>query len=153
MSLSQFLRRAPAAAALAAALAAPALAAQAPAAPAAAQPLPGPRTFTALAAGEEIRVDAQLDEAAWAAATPIDVPYEYFPGDNTPAPVRTDCRITYDRSALYMGCTAHDDNPGRIRANFTDRDAALGDDHVTLLVDPGPRGALPPGRGAGRLDP
>lgn len=138
MSLSQLLRRLPAAA-LAAALAAPALAAQAPAAPvppAAAPALPEPRTFTALVAGEAIRVDAQLDEAAWAAATPIDVPFEYFPGDNTPSPVRTDCRITYDRSALYLGCTAYDDNPERIRANFTDRDAALGDDHITLLVDP-----------------
>jgi hypothetical protein len=136
MSLSQFLRRAPAAAALAVALAAPALGAQAPAQPAPPPALPGPRTFTAVPAESAIRVDAQLDEAAWAAAQPIDVPYEYYPGDNTAAPVRTDCRITYDRSALYLGCTAYDDNLERIRANFTDRDAATGDDHITLLVDP-----------------
>jgi hypothetical protein len=139
MSLTQFLRRAPAAAVLAAALAAPALRAQAPAPgtqPPPAPALPAARTFTALSAESAIRVDAQLDEAAWAAATPIDVPFEYFPGDNTAAPVRTDCRITYDRSALYLGCTAYDDDPGRIRANLTDRDAALGDDHIVLLVDP-----------------
>jgi hypothetical protein len=134
MSLSQALRRYPAAAALTAALAGTALHAQAPAP--AAQPLPGPRTFTAVPASDAMRVDAQLDEAAWAAATPIDVPYEYFPGDNTAAPVRTDCRITYDRSALYLGCRAYDEQPDRIRANYTDRDAATGDDHVTLVVDP-----------------
>jgi hypothetical protein len=144
MSLSQSLRRYPAAAALVAALAATALHAQAPAPvqaqtpPAAPQTTPpaGPRTFTTTVAEGPIRVDAQLDEPAWAAAAPIDVPFEYFPGDNTPAPVRTDCRITYDRSALYLGCTAYDDNPRNIRANFTDRDRATGDDHVTLVVDP-----------------
>jgi hypothetical protein len=138
MSLSQSLRRYPATAALVAAVAATALHAQAPASVRAQepQPLPGSRTFTAAVADGAIRVDAQLDEAAWAAAAPIDVPFEYFPGDNSPAPVRTDCRITYDRAALYLGCTAYDDQPARIRANLTDRDAATGDDHLTLVVDP-----------------
>lgn len=136
MSLFQAFRRYPAAAALVAALSATALRAQAPAPAQDAQPLPGPRTFTAVSATGAMRVDAQLDEAAWATATPIDVPYEYFPGDNTPAPVRTDCRVTYSGAALYLGCTAYDDNPQRIRANLTDRDDATGDDHITLLVDP-----------------
>lgn len=133
-------RRYPALAALAASLAATALGAQTPAAPAAAPParpeLPPSRTFTALAAEEGMKIDARLDEAAWATATPIDIPYEYFPGDNTPAPVQTDCRITYNTSALYVGCTALDANPGAIRANLTDRDAALQDDHIILIVDP-----------------
>ncbi|HYW06749.1 MAG TPA: DUF5916 domain-containing protein [Longimicrobium sp.] len=114
-------------------IAAAALPAQTPAARA---PLPAPRTFAASVSEGAIRVDAQLDEAAWNSATPIDIPYEYFPGDNTPAPVRTDCRITYDREALYLGCRAHDPEPRRIRANLTDRDAATGDDHITLMVDP-----------------
>jgi hypothetical protein len=136
-------RRYPALAAFAASLAATALGAQTPAAapaPAAAPPaapaLPDPRIFTATSAESGMKVDARLDEAAWESATPIDIPYEYFPGDNTPAPVRTDCRITYDASALYLGCTAFDDEPGRIRANLSDRDAALQDDHITLIVDP-----------------
>jgi hypothetical protein len=131
----RMVRTSPALLALAAGLAGTGLGAQAPA-PAARPQLPPPRTFTAVAATEGFKIDARLDEAAWATATPIDVPYEYFPGDNTAAPVQTDCRITYDTSALYLGCTALDPEPRAIRANLSDRDAALQDDHISLIVDP-----------------
>ena len=30
-----------------------------------------------------IRIDAQLDEPAWASATPVPVAFEWYPGDNT----------------------------------------------------------------------
>jgi hypothetical protein len=119
----------------AAAPANPAPANGAPARPAA-RPRPEARTFVASQTTAAVRVDGVLDDAAWSAAQPFDLPYEYFPSDNTPAPVRTECRIAYDDAALYFGCTAFDPEPGRIRANFTDRDAALGDDNVSLILDP-----------------
>lgn len=100
------------------------------------RPRPEPRTFVAGTAETPVRVDGVLDDAAWAAAEPFDLPYEYFPADNAPAPVRTECRLAYDAATLYFACTAHDPEPHRIRANFTDRDAALGDDNVSLFLDP-----------------
>jgi Domain of unknown function (DUF5916)/Carbohydrate family 9 binding domain-like len=131
----QTLRRYPALAALAAGTAAAELPAQAPAAPAQA-PLPASSIYPVQPAEGAMKVDAQLDEAAWARATPIGIPYEYFPGDNAPAPVETDCRVTYDASNLYLGCVAKDPQPDQIRANLSDRDGALADDHVTFVIDP-----------------
>lgn len=124
----------PAVAALAAALGATGLAAQAP--PAAAPALPSARIFTVQPTEVEIKVDARLDEAVWESAQPIDIPFEYFPGENAAAPVRTDCRMVYNTGYLYLGCTAFDPEPSRIRANLSDRDGALQDDHLMLLVDP-----------------
>jgi hypothetical protein len=83
-----------------------------------------------------VSVDGVLSDAAWADATPIELAYEYLPGDNAEPPVRTECRVTYDALNLYLGCTAFDPQPERIRANYTDRDRALQDDHIVLLLDP-----------------
>ena len=125
------------ASALAAALLwAPGLAAQAPGPGAPGDTAYGPRTFAVLASDAPVRVDGVLDEAVWQSAAQVDVPWEYFPADNAPAPVRTACRVTYDQDALYLGCTAHDPDPSAIRANLTDRDAALDDDHLVFIVDP-----------------
>ena len=88
-----------------------------------------------LAAGP-VRVDASLDEAVWAEAQPIDLAYEWFPGDNAAPPVRTECRVAYDDTAVYVGCTALDPEPSLIRANFTNRDQAAADDHLVFLFDP-----------------
>jgi hypothetical protein len=83
-----------------------------------------------------ISVDGVLSDAAWAYAAPIELAYEYLPGDNLEPPVRTECRVTYDALNLYLGCLALDPQPERIRANYTDRDRALQDDHIVLLLDP-----------------
>ena len=40
-------------------------------------------------ASSPIRVDARLDEPAWSEAQTIELPYETYPGNNTPAAVRT----------------------------------------------------------------
>ena len=37
-----------------------------------------------------LRIDGRLDEPAWRQAVVIALPYEWSPGDNTPAPVRTE---------------------------------------------------------------
>jgi hypothetical protein len=89
-----------------------------------------------LPAAVAIRVDGILDEAAWAQAEVIELPFEWLPGDNVEAPVRTECRVTYDAQNLYFGCTAYDPEPQFIRANYTDRDQSFQDDHLVFLIDP-----------------
>lgn len=83
----------------------------------------------------EIDVDARLEEPAWEDATEIRLPYEWLPGDNTPAPVETICRVTYDLENLYVGCLASDPRPSEIRAHLADRDTPFGDDHLVVLLD------------------
>lgn len=83
-----------------------------------------------------VRVDAQLDESAWAEATPIAVAYEWYPADDAPAPVETTVLVTFDDRNLYAAFRARDPQPGRIRARFHERDAGREDDQVGLYIDP-----------------
>ena len=94
------------------------------------------RTFQMARAAGPLKVDGVLDEGAWASAAVIAVAREYMPGDDTPAPVATECRVTFDDAHLYLGCTAQDPDPSAIRANLSDRDAAGNDDYVQLTIDP-----------------
>jgi hypothetical protein len=110
------------------------------AAPALAQPAPAaaPASWHVTRAASAVKVDAVLDEPAWKAATRIPVDNEWLPGDNVPAPVKTDAFITYDDTNLYIAFHAYDPNPSQIRAHLMDRDSIdtfVQDDHVSVLID------------------
>lgn len=95
------------------------------------------RVFAVEPAGAGMEVDAHLVEEAWSRATPIALPWEITPGDNTPARFTTDCRVTFDDAHLYLGCVALDPEPASIRAYVTDRDGIVGNhDRISFLVDP-----------------
>ncbi len=99
---------------------------------------PGLRRFEVSQATSEIRIDAVLDEPAWADALVIDLPYEWFPGDNVEPPVRTECLVTYSKRTLYVAFRASDPEPGKIRAHLMDRDnmgSFSQDDHVGIQID------------------
>jgi hypothetical protein len=87
-------------------------------------------------AASPIRVDAQLDEAAWSEATPIPIAWEWDPADNAPAPVETTALVTFDENKLYAAFRAKDPRPKRIRARYQERDSGGGDDMVGLYIDP-----------------
>lgn len=95
-----------------------------------------PQQFTVRPAAGEIVIDGKLDEAAWDGATAIPVRYEWFPGDNTPAPVATDAYVTFSRTHLYLGFRARDPRPHEIRANYADRDTPFSEDTVGFMIDP-----------------
>jgi Domain of unknown function (DUF5916) len=83
-----------------------------------------------------ILVDGRLDEPAWGAALKLPLAYETYPGDNLPAPLRTECLLTFDDSTLYVGFRASDPDPGAIRAFLADRDGLPDDqDQVVLVLD------------------
>ncbi len=87
---------------------------------------------------EKIKIDGRLNEAAWKKALKIDLPNEFFPGYNIPAPVKTICLITYNRNYLYIAFIAYDPEPHKIRAHLMDRDAVqtfILDDHVYFTID------------------
>ena len=80
-----------------------------------------------------IKVDGVLDEEAWKTAAVVPVNNEWLPGDNIPAPVETQCLVTYDARNLYVAFRALDPKPGDIRAHLMDRDdtdTLIQDDHI-----------------------
>ena len=83
-----------------------------------------------------MEVDGRLDEPGWVSAVVIPLPWEVSPAENGSAPVDTECRLTQDADHLYLGCTASDPNPERIRAYVVDRDGIDGHDRITFTVDP-----------------
>lgn len=83
-----------------------------------------------------IEIDGVMNESAWREATPVLLPFEWFPGDNAPAPVETEVRVLYDDENLFLGFLARDPDPEAIRANLADRDTPVQDDHVGFMVDP-----------------
>ena len=83
----------------------------------------------------DIVVDGVLDDAAWAGATMIDLPFEVTPGDNLPAPVKTTARMAYTDDALLIAFHAEDPDPTKIRAFLRDRDALYTDDFVGVMLD------------------
>jgi hypothetical protein len=92
--------------------------------------------FLVVRAESTIRVDGSLDEAAWASAMRLSLPFETSPGDNTPARVDTRCHVTYDDANLYLACEAFDPDPASIRAFVTDRDDVDEHDQVGFTIDP-----------------
>ena len=83
----------------------------------------------------EIKLDAQLDEPVWKKAVLISADYEVQPGENISAPVKTQARLFYNDTHLYVGIHCHDPHPEKIRAHLTDRDQIWSDDWVLILFD------------------
>jgi len=99
---------------------------------------PKPQNYTVTAATSAIKVDGNLDEEAWEDATVIKVLYEWMPGDNVPAPVDTDCLVTFDTNNFYIAFRCFDPEPSKIRAHLMDRDAMdtfIQDDHIDFMLD------------------
>lgn len=96
-------------------------------------PQPGPVDVPRIE--EKIDVDGLLDEPAWQRALLLDLPFETQPGDNIPAPVRTEVRVFYGRDAIYFGLECFDPDPASIRARFAERDQFESDDLINVNLD------------------
>src|SRR5688572_27492784 len=79
--------------------------------PAVAPPVPAVRSDRVVVhrATGTIRVDARLDEDVWRSAALFEIPFETYPGNNTAARVRTECRVASDATTIYLGCHGFDD--------------------------------------------
>ena len=124
---------------------APPPAQQAPEQPAEPVELPPPpaaegaiRHFEVSRVSGEIKIDGAVDEDAWESATVVDLPYEWFPGNNVKPQVETQALITYDDDNLYVAFKCQDPDPAAVRANLIDRDLIGNfnqDDHVGMNLD------------------
>lgn len=96
----------------------------------------GRPTYRIPRATGSIRLDGNLDDAAWSGALRLDLPYEVDPAENLPARVRTEAFLVYDASGLHVAFRAHEPEPDSIQAHLADRDNAFRDDFVGIAVDP-----------------
>lgn len=83
----------------------------------------------------QVKVDGELAEEAWTQAKTIELLYNTWPADNTPAPVQTTAQVMEDGENLYVSFIAKDPHPEQIRAYFRDRDKIWEDDMVGIKLD------------------
>jgi hypothetical protein len=80
-------------------------------------------------------IDGKLTEDVWSQATSYLLPYNTNPGDNSPAPVKTEVKLYGTENSLFVAFVAHDPNPEQIRAYYRDRDTIFQDDFVGVVID------------------
>lgn len=84
---------------------------------------------------EPVVVDGEIKSEEWEGAKVYIFDNEIMPGDNVKAPVKTEFRMIYSETALYVSFKAFDKRPDEIRAHLSDRDKAWKDDLVGITLD------------------
>ncbi len=81
-----------------------------------------------------VELDGRSDEPAWADVMPLPLSMysPIFGGEPTE---RTEIRVAYDRTHLYVAGRMYDSDPSGIRANSLYRDRYSGDDTFAILLD------------------
>lgn len=79
-------------------------------------------------------IDGRLDDTPWPLAPAISDFVQHEPFEGRPATERTEVRILYDESALYVGAWMFDRDPEGILTGENRRDANLRDADALLLV-------------------
>jgi hypothetical protein len=82
----------------------------------------------------EIRIDGQLNDAAWTNAAVLTGFSQYSPVDRLPAADSTDIHVVYTDHAIYFGIRAFEPH-GAVAATLADRDKLASNDHVILFLD------------------
>ena len=83
---------------------------------------------------DPIVFDGQLGEDEWNQAQRFSIDYEIQPGNNSPAPHKTDVFVLYSATHLYVGFDAKA-NMASLRSAIRNRDEAFQDDIVMFGVD------------------
>ncbi len=82
-----------------------------------------------------IDVDGRLLEDAWATPEFASRFTQREPDDGSPASERTEVRVLYSSTALYVGVRAFDSEPDEIRAQLVRRDGVPRSDYVRVFLD------------------
>lgn len=91
-------------------------------------------SFMIFAQQDPIVFDGQLGEDEWNQAQRFSIDYEIQPGNNSPAPHKTDVFVLYSATHLYVGFDAKA-NMASLRSAIRNRDEAFQDDIVMFGVD------------------
>jgi hypothetical protein len=94
------------------------------------------RSLAAIKTDQPPKIDGNLDDAAWMNAPLATDFIQSFPTFGIPASVKTEVKIIYDNTAIYIGAYLHDD-PSLIRKQITSRDAETQTDadYFSIFLD------------------
>jgi hypothetical protein len=80
-------------------------------------------------------IDGRLDDEIWARTPADDRFLQAFPNEGQAPTERTEVRVLYDDSALYVGVRCQDSAPDQIVARMTRRDRDIPTDVVAIAID------------------
>src|SRR5712691_11242972 len=81
-----------------------------------------------------LQIDGKVTDEAWLAVEPYSTFTQTDPIEGAPASERTEVRVLFDRSNLYIGVICFDSEPGRIVVSQSRRDADLTETDAIILV-------------------
>src|SRR5438105_3154483 len=84
---------------------------------------------------QAIRANGEVSEEAWRSAPPIDAFVQREPEEGGHPSQRTEFRVVYDASTLFVKVHAFDSDPDRIMSYLTRRDADSPSDWIRVLID------------------
>lgn len=93
------------------------------------------QAHAARVANDAIKLDGLLDEAAWRQATPITDFVQKEPDEGAAPRERTEVRIVYDDTSLYIGARMFSNNPAAIQAPMSRRDNVSEAEHLLVSLD------------------
>ena len=79
------------------------------------------RSLPAVKTERPVKIDGSLDDAAWQTASIATDFIQNFPKAGDPATLKTEVRILYDNTGIYIGAMLFDD-PSKVRKQLTARD-------------------------------
>lgn len=82
-----------------------------------------------------IRLDGDLNDAAWQSAPAVADFLQRDPREGAEATFRTEARVLYDSTGLYVGIRAFDPDPAQITGFLTRRDEYSSSDWIRVLID------------------
>jgi hypothetical protein len=94
-----------------------------------------PASLSARRAPAPLLIDGRLDEPVWQSADAAGDFHQYEPDEGEPATERTEVRVLYDNTSLYVGVRLFDREPARIVARMSRRDEDPDADRFTFYVD------------------
>ena len=101
----------------------------------AAQAQEKPRQLFAKFITEEIKLDGQLDEAAWQNAEVAEDFWQNFPSDSTDAKYDTKIKVVYTESTLYFAIRAESSGDDFVVSTLKRDFSGRSNDNVTVLLD------------------
>ena len=94
------------------------------------------KSLRAARAAESIRLDGKLDESSWDLAESGSEFVQRYPNPGRAATMRTEVRVLYDESAIYVGARMFDPHPDSITAPLARRDPdAINSDWIDVIFD------------------
>lgn len=97
---------------------------------------PAQKPLSALRVEEPPKVDAALDDPAWASAPVAGAFVQLRPHNGKPSPQATEVRVLYDDKAIYVGARIYDTAPDSIIRMLGIRDEIGVADYFGIYLDP-----------------